>query len=117
MKLICVICRCCKKPFCVCQRCWRGQAYCSDACRRAGYLQSHRKAQHRYRQTENGKKVHRLAENRRRQTKLFSDSKNMDDGTSKYPWNMKIGQSCQEIIGYWNRIFLTDVIFVVESDK
>jgi len=90
LKLISVFCRWCNAGFCICQSCWRGHAYCSLACRRAGYLKCRRQAQHRYRQTEKGKKAHRLAENRRRHPELYPDSKNMDDATTKRPSNMPI---------------------------
>lgn len=42
----------------------------------------HREAQRRYRLTEKGKKVHRLAENRRRNGPDQNNQKNMDDATS-----------------------------------
>ncbi len=94
--LISVFCRWCNTSICICRCCWRGQAYCSDACRRAGRMQSHRKAQQRYRQTEKGKKAHRLAENRRRYRETPPVSKNMDDATSNRPFNMHIGMPRQE---------------------
>ena len=75
-------CRWCDFLFCVCRRCWRGQAYCCDQCRRAAKLKSHRKAQRKYRQSEKGKKAHREAENRRRHGKNQNKQKNMDDATS-----------------------------------
>ena len=83
-------CRWCDFVFCVCRRCWRGQAYCCDQCRRAAKLRSHRKAQRKYRQTEKGKKAHRLAENRRRYRKINPPLKNMDDATTRTPsdWAM-----------------------------
>jgi len=72
-------CRCCKLVFFICRRCFRGQAYCSDACRLFGRLKNHRQAQRRYRQTEKGKKAHREAENRRR---YGLTQKKMDDLSS-----------------------------------
>jgi len=60
------ICRCCRKIFYICQKCYKGQVYCSDGCRRAGYLERHREAQRRYQRTENGKKKRNDAANRRR---------------------------------------------------
>jgi len=83
LKLLRIYCRWCSTEFYVCQSCWRRQAYCQDACRVAGRLKSHRKAQKRYRQTQRGKKVHCLAENRRRLRKINMLSKNMDDATSR----------------------------------
>ena len=87
MKLIRVFCRWCNIGFCVCRCCWRGQAYCSDVCRNAARRASHRKAQQRYRQTEKGKKSHRLAENRRRHRKNKPLSKKMDDATTRTPFD------------------------------
>ncbi len=91
MKLISVKCRWCQINFYICRSCWRGQAYCSDSCRRFGYLRSHRKSQQKYRQTEKGKKAHCQSENRRRHRKKSPEIKNMDEGTSKLPFTMQIG--------------------------
>lgn len=106
LKLISVICRWCNIGFCVCQCCWRGQAYCSDTCRRDGYRKSHRKAQQRYRQTEKGKKAHRLAENRRRYRKTSPASKNMDDDTSNHPLNVQIRKAREENLAKLHRNFI-----------
>jgi len=59
-------CGWCGTVFCICRSCWRGQRYCSDACRQAARRQGHRQAQHRYRRTKKGKSAHRAAEKRRR---------------------------------------------------
>lgn len=96
LKLISVFCRWCNTSFCVCQCCWRGQAYCSDICRRAGYLRSRRQAQQRYRQTQKGKRAHCLSENRRRYRKTPPASKKMDDTTSKRSFNMHIRMSPEQ---------------------
>ena len=61
-----VLCGGCGRRFYVCQSCWRGQSYCSDACRDAAQGKAHRGAQRRYRRTEKGKKAHRKGEKRRR---------------------------------------------------
>ena len=61
-----IICRCCEVIFHVCRSCYRGQVYCSQACRLAGYLRNHREAQRQYRETDEGKRSHREAERRRR---------------------------------------------------
>ena len=82
MLLLLIHCRWCGLSFYICQRCWRGQAYCSDECRTAGYKKCHREAQRKYRQTQKGKKVHREAENRRRHGLSQKKTKNMDDGSS-----------------------------------
>jgi len=71
--------RWCDVIFCICRRCFRGQAYCCDACRLYGRRKNHREAQRRYRQTEKGKRAHRMAENRRRQGLSQKNPKNMDD--------------------------------------
>lgn len=83
MLLVEVCCRWCKASFCVCRRCWRGQAYCSEECRRLGRGRVHREAQRRYRQTLKGKKAHRQAENRRRHGWSKKNEKKMDDPSSK----------------------------------
>ena len=80
--LISVICRFCKIAFCICRRCWRGQAYCSAACRISARRASHRQAQRRYRQSVKGRRAHCLAENSRRQRKNQPGLKNMDDQAS-----------------------------------
>jgi len=81
--LVEVCCRWCKESFCVCQRCWRGQAYCSEECGRLGRGRTHREAQKRYRQTPKGKKAHRQAENRRRHGWSKQGEKKMDDPSSR----------------------------------
>lgn len=90
--LLRIQCRWCSQPFCVCRRCWRGQAYCCDACRRKGKLKSHRKAQRKYRQTKKGKEKHCEDENRRRHGTIQKKPKNMDDATSTHrrPWAIRI---------------------------
>jgi len=90
--LLFIQCRWCAFRFCICRSCWRGQAYCCDACRHAARLKSHRQAQRKYRQTEKGKKAHRQAENRRRHGQRQNRPKNMDDApsTPRRPWAMKV---------------------------
>ena len=61
-----IVCRCCEVTFHLCRCCYRGQVYCGQACRMAGYLRNHREAQKQYRETDNGKRSHREAEKRRR---------------------------------------------------
>ena len=61
-----VTCKWCGLRFCVCRRCWRGQAYCCDSCRKAARDHAHREAQRRYRSTSKGRESHRHAERRRR---------------------------------------------------
>ena len=87
--LVEVCCRWCGVRFCVCQRCWRGQAYCCEGCQRLGRRRVHREAQRRYRQTPKGKKAHRQGENRRRHGLSKRDEKKMDDSSSKgLPWRV-----------------------------
>jgi hypothetical protein len=82
LHLLVITCRWCDFPFYFCRACWRGHAYCSDFCRKAGNLKNRREAQRRYRQTDKGKKQHREAENRRRYRQIVSNSKKMDDTPS-----------------------------------
>ena len=81
--LVEVCCRWCGKRVYVCRRCWRGQAYCSEECRRLGRGRVHREAQRRYRQTSKGKKAHRQGENRRRHGWSKKNEKKMDDPSSR----------------------------------
>jgi len=81
--LVEVGCRWCGKRFYVCRRCWRGQAYCCEECRRLGRQRVHREAQRRYRQILRGKKAHRQGENRRRHGWSKKNEKKMDDLSSK----------------------------------
>jgi len=64
--LLWICCNCCGAVFHLCSCCYRGQVYCSQKCRTAGYRQIHSEAQKQYRQTEKGKKQHCEAEKRRR---------------------------------------------------
>lgn len=64
--LIEVRCRHCGAIFYVCRRCWRGQAYCGETCRKIHQVESHREAQRRYRRTERGRETHRKYEQKRR---------------------------------------------------
>jgi len=65
-KIIEILCRCCGKIFYMCRACYRGHVYCSLKCRIAGYLQKHREAQKKYRNTKKGKSNHRENEKKRR---------------------------------------------------
>ena len=59
-------CRYCHRIFYICQSCWRGHCYCSEACRRENRRQHHNKSQQRYQQTKKGKTCHRRLERERR---------------------------------------------------
>lgn len=74
-----VICRWCGRQFCVCQSCWREQAYCSESCRKEARRKSHREAQRNYRSTKRGREAHRLSEQRRRMGRA---KKTVDDQSS-----------------------------------
>ena len=74
------ICKRCGNIFHVCKSCWRGQAYCSDACRTAAKSEAHRKNQQKYSSTKNGKQVRALAASRRR--RLSHSKKNVADTPS-----------------------------------
>jgi len=86
--LLQISCRWCGGIFCICRCCWRGQAYCSTGCRRAGKLHAHREAQRRYRRTFKGKKAHREAERRRRMR--ISKKTMADRGSTNIPLLCKL---------------------------
>ena len=77
-----VSCRRCGRSFYICRRCWRGQAYCCDSCRRNSQREAHRLAQQRYRQTAKGRENHRQAERRRR---MQVAEKIVADASSTHP--------------------------------
>ena len=79
VRLIEIQCRWCGEVFCICQSCWRGQAYCSDGCRSASKRKAHKEAQKRYRKTKKGKEAHCEDENRRRMGLSKKIKKNMED--------------------------------------
>ena len=93
MFLVEVCCHWCDLRFYVCQRCWRGQAYCCEECGILGSRRGHREAQRRYlsacghaqagRQTPKGKKAHRQGENRPRHGLSQKNEKKMADRSSK----------------------------------
>ncbi|QTA77847.1 Uncharacterized protein dnl_53440 [Desulfonema limicola] len=64
--LLKIFCKCCGILFYICRCCYRGHVYCGPECRKAGYRETRKAAQEKYRKTEKGKKQHRNAENRRR---------------------------------------------------
>ena len=104
MQLCEVRCRWCGLPFFICRRCWRGQGYCCDECRRFARQKSHREAQRRYRQSPKGKKAHREAENRRRHGLSEKGEKKMDDlSSTPLPW--------------WCMRFVIDSVLVVQSAR
>ena len=79
-----ITCRWCARRFCICRRCWRGHRYCSEQCREAAKLESHRESQRRYRQTEKGRKNHREGEKRRRMGLSKKHEEIVDDaGTTR----------------------------------
>lgn len=77
-----VRCRHCGELFYVCRRCWRGQVYCGDTCRKIHQEASHREAQRRYQRTERGKETRRQAARRRRMKK---SKKTVADDTATPP--------------------------------
>jgi len=50
----------------MCRKCYRNHVYCSEKCRKAGYSESHRKAQSKYQGTKKGKKIRNNGAKRRR---------------------------------------------------
>lgn len=83
-----VRCRHCGKVFHVCRRCWRGQAYCGDTCRKIHQMESRREAQRRYQRTEKGKETRARAARRRRMKK---SKKTVADETATPPKACDIG--------------------------
>jgi len=98
LELIGVFCKWCRILFCVCRKCWRGQVYCSDQCRRASQRLSHKISQRKYRQTYKGILAHRQAENRRRQRKKQSLEKKLDDAGSTPPSRRGMVSSQERIL-------------------
>ena len=74
-----ITCRWCGHTFFICQSCWRGQAYCSNACRVFGYRKKKQERQRKYRSSPKGKKTHRKNENKR---KNRQSRKKVGDATS-----------------------------------
>ena len=99
--LIKIRCRWCGLIFYICRPCFRGQAYCSDPCRKVAKQKIKRRAQKKYRGTDKGKKAHCKAENRRRHGESKKNQKNMDDPTSTVlpAWVMEL------LCRLWSRIF------------
>lgn len=59
-------CRWCEQIFYICQSCWRGQAYCCDACRVTAFRIAKQNRQRKYRRTAKGRQRHRRNERKRR---------------------------------------------------
>ena len=76
MHLIQIHCRGCDKEIFICRSCWRGQVYCSEACRIVSQCESHRKAQKRYRESPKGKRKRNELEQRRRMRMKIKEGKN-----------------------------------------
>ena len=50
-----IYCLTCSASFQICNSCYRGQKYCSDSCRKTGYVKKHRKIQRNYESSKKGK--------------------------------------------------------------
>jgi len=94
LRVIC--CGWCHLFFCVCQSCWRGQAYCSNECRKARQIHVHREAQRRYRKKEKGRLAHLKAQ-RRYRMRLVEKSV-ADRGSTIQPSRYKISSSKVKVI-------------------
>ena len=80
-------CQCCGRVFEICRRCYRRQVYCSEKCRRSGYIERHRIAQRKYQKSLKGKNKRNEAGKRRRK------------GRKKYTGALRhILQTCRELI-------------------
>lgn len=59
VEVIQIRCRWCLDVFALCERCFRGQAYCSSTCRRAGTRRRQRAANARRQRSDEGRENHR----------------------------------------------------------
>jgi len=75
-------CKHCKLRFNICRKCYRGHLYCSSSCRREAQVKAHRKAQSRYRTSNNGREAHSCNEKKRRMGKI---NKIMADTSTNTP--------------------------------
>ena len=102
--LIEIRCQWCDICFFICQRCFRGQAYCGDKCRIAGKRHKHREAQRRYRRSRKGKDAHRRAEQRRRKGLKKSMTDRRSTATAgKYKMQTSCGQSEGGVNGFHSK--------------
>lgn len=72
----------CRAEFWICSRCDRGQCYCSPACRRHAWLDQHRRANRRYRNSPEARYDHRQ---RQRAYRRRRSQNTMPDHTSISP--------------------------------
>ena len=82
-ELIQIRCRECGVYFCICRRCYRGQAYCCEACRVKGYRSRHREAQKRYRGEKKGKQKRCELEKNRRWRMYVENEKSIENKKPK----------------------------------
>ena len=59
-------CKFCYTLFYLCRSCYRGHIYCSNECRKQAEIEAHRKAQSKYRTSEKGRIVNKIAQRQRR---------------------------------------------------
>jgi hypothetical protein len=67
--LIELVCRWCKKAFCICRSCYMNHVYCSDSCRDAGRRESNRRSDKKYRDNDDVREYRKEYERERRRKK------------------------------------------------
>ncbi len=72
-------CKFCDLVFMVCRRCYCGQVYCCEQCRKIARKIAHRQAQSKYRKSPKGRKTNRVAARKRR---IHSFQKTVADHTA-----------------------------------
>jgi len=72
-------CKHCHNPFFICQSCYRGHVYCSDACRTESQAEAHRKSQSKYRTSNKGREANSEGAKRRRMGKNQKNEKSVAD--------------------------------------
>lgn len=82
VELVELICRRCSGPFELCRDCYRGQAYCGDACRQAARRDSIARAQRHYAASRRGRLKH---QDRQNQYRRRGSKRNVTDHSSTAP--------------------------------
>ncbi len=79
-------CKYCHSPFYMCRKHYHGHRYCSDECRKAFEVESHRKSQSKYRTSDNGREKNSDgAKRRRKMGEGEKNKKNVADEGSPPP--------------------------------
>jgi len=86
-------CKDCGFCFYICKRCYRGQVYCSSACRQRGYRKTRRKAQEKYRRSPEAREDHREAQQRYRNR----NQQNQNSAPQQIPHGFSVIDQSSEI--------------------